>query len=187
MGLRRRRRRWGLLAVLLVVAGACAVAIHWGPYPWAFPLLSTLTGSWNGEVQVAGQDRRYLYVALGLDTSKSSCHVDCAINGDALMCGSRGAVQDYHVAGDPRNWRGTRFYLDLCAGKRHPGPLLDFGRIEGAWHGDVLRLRARPTFDTVQRDGSITSVSDGTQPPLRSWQMRRGGRTEFASGCSRLR
>ena len=187
MGLRRRRRRWGLLAVLLVVAGACAVAIHWGPYPWAFPLLPTLTGSWNGEVQVAGQDRRYLYLALGLDTSKSSCYVDCAINGDALICDSRGAVQDYHVGGDPRNWRGTRFYLDLYPGKRHPGPLLDFGRIEGAWHGDVLRLRARPTFDTVQRDGSITSVSDGTRPPLRSWQMRRGGRTEFASGCSRLR
>ena len=186
VGRRRRRRRWGLLTVLLLVLGACAVAIHWGPYPWAFPLLPTLTGSWNGELQVAGQDRRYLYVTLGLDTSKSSCHADCAIAGDALVCDSRGSVQAYHVAGDPRNWRGTRFYLDLFATKRRPGPLLDLGTIEGEWHGDVLRLRARPTFNTVQRDGSVASVSGGTPPPLRSWQMRRGGRTAFASGCSRL-
>jgi hypothetical protein len=121
-----------------------------------------------------------------LDTSKSSCHSDCAITGNALICDSQGAVQDYLVGGDPRNWRGTRFYLDLSAGKRHQGPLLDTGRIEGQWNGDVLRLRARPTFDTVGRDGSISYVSGGPQPPLRSWQMRPGDRTAFATGCSRL-
>ena len=187
MGRRRRRRRWGLLVLLLAVLGAAGVAIHWGPYPWAFPLLSTLTGSWNGELQVASQDRRYLHLELGLDTSKSSCHTDCAITGDALICDSHGSVQDYHVAGDPRNWRGTRFYLDLYAAKRHPGLLLELGRIEGDWRGDVLRLRAGPTFATVQRDGSITTASGGTQPPLRSWHMRRGGSAEFASGCAGLR
>jgi hypothetical protein len=183
----RRKRRWGLLAVLVAVLAVIGGAIHWGPYPWAFPLLPTLTGSWNGELLVSGQDRRYLHLQLGLATSGSGCHSDCAIKGGALICGPRGGAQDYNVRGDPRNWRGTRFYLDLYAGKLHPGRLLDTGRIDGEWHGDVLQLRARPTFATVGRDGSITSSSGGPQPPVRSWQMRRGGPAVFASGCSRLR
>lgn len=182
-----RRRRWRALAALVAVLALCGAAIHWGPYPWAFPLLPTLTGSWNGELRLAAHDRRYVHLKLGLDTSKSNCRGDCAINGDALICDSRGAVQEYLVGGDPHNWRGTRFYLDLYAHEPRPGQLLDLGRIEGQWHGDVLQLHARPSFDTVGQDGSITSFSGPAQPLLRSWKMRRGDRTEFASGCSRLR
>ena len=184
----RPRRRWGLLGVLVVVLAAGAAGAHWGPYPWAFPLLPTLTGSWNGELQAAAQDRRYVHLQLGLDTSRSSCHVACAISGDARVCDSRGAVQDYRVGGDPRNWRGTRFYLYLYARKPHAGALLDTaGTIEGTWHGDVLQLRARPTFDTVAPNGAITTYSRGLQSPPRSWQMRRGDTAKFAAGCSRLR
>ena len=173
--------------MLFAVLAAGWVAVHWGPYPWAFPLLPTLTGSWQGELQVSGKDRRYVQLQLGLDTSKSSCRAECAIKGDALICDSQGRVQDYRVGGDPHNWRGTRFYLDLYAGKRHSGPLLDTGRIEGEWHGDVLQLHARPTFDKVGPNGSITTYSGGLQAPPRGWRMRRGGQAQFASGCRRLR
>src|ERR1700756_1622501 len=127
----RRRRRPALLAILVAFLAACGVALHWGPYPWAFPLLPTLTGSWNGELRVAAQDPRYVHLELRLDTSKSSCRSDCALTGDAIICDLQGPPQDYQVGGDPRNWRGSRFYLDLYAASRRRGPLLDTGRIEG--------------------------------------------------------
>lgn len=37
--------------------------------------------------------------------------------------------------------------------------------MEGQWPGDDLWLMARPTFDQVGRDGSITTFSNRSEPP----------------------
>jgi hypothetical protein len=191
---RSRGGWWKLLLVLVLawlVIWAIADVINWAEYPWKFPLLSTLTGDWNGELRLTANDRRYVHLHLAGPANFLSFPGDTnePITGDALICNSKGSVQDYRVSGDTRNWRGSHFWINLGVGNRRPpGPLLEPYTIEGRWRGDVLNLRDKPQVNRIEPNGSISyGTSITRQLPQITWQMRRGSRAEFTRGCQQLR
>jgi hypothetical protein len=167
---KRPRRRWLVATVvLLVAAGAVFFVVprllDLAVRPWAFSLTGgpTLTGTWAGELQLAPDDVRTVSLHLKKDRNinrRGGNAQRSDIEGTAAICDATGAPVHFTVDGDPEGRSGSRFWLELSPGRLEPGTHVSFGRIDGVWDGDTLRLHAKPETIQISADGAASGSAD---------------------------
>ncbi|MEO3930489.1 hypothetical protein ABGB07_42580 [Micromonosporaceae bacterium B7E4] len=155
----------GLVLVLAIASGWSDVVLN----PWARSLTGDplLTGTWKGDLPVAGGGQHAMMLRLGRVPWKGGgrCSNCATIEGTARVCAPDKPPDGYAISGRIRNWSGTEFRLDAAANKRQPGTYTDLGRLDGEWDGrNTIRLRTEPYVIVVNPDGSTTLSSD-MQPP----------------------
>jgi hypothetical protein len=169
-----RRRWWKATIVFAVAVGVILFvaprAIDLAARPWSISVFggSTLTGSWAGTVTLGPGDEREVFLELSRDRDNTSRGGSGArradFGGTATICDSAGRPQRFEVVGDPENWSGSHFWMDLHAVDPQPGTYVSLGRIDGEWDEDTLRLRATPETIRVGGDGSASGSADTSSP-----------------------
>lgn len=176
----RRVRAVIALGVIVVLGIALIFGVHWAFRPWAMSLPGRpgLVGYWQGEATFGPGDSRHVVLHLtdraapALSNVCTSCP---AIHGTAEVCGA-GRDTHYEVDGDPKNYTGTRFQLEMKPVDKGPGAYLD--DLDGEWDGDELGISTH-VFHAFA-DGSVDPVE--SQPAV-DVELHHVGQAEYDAAC----
>jgi hypothetical protein len=170
----------GIVAALLV--GSFALDAPMAPWLRSFGLWPTLTGGWHGHVEAAGGPVTTIYLELDGVVRRRDSH----IGGTAKWCDEQGQVHAYTISGQPRNWRGSRFYLSLrSVVERESGA--SPGELEGEWHDDEIRAAGVMVSHSRVATATATRSSGPAGPPQIIYRLRRGTEREFLASCTASR
>ena len=145
--------------------------------PWnhSLHLWPTLTGSWIGQLAIPGAGKHAVRLELTGDRENPP------IQGRATTCNARGEVRTFAIAGGPRNWRGSRFWIRPDPAPGESSESIPLSGILGEWSGD--RMEADATLEPFK----VTGPPASTPPPVVRFTLERGGRAAFVAACQRLR
>lgn len=165
-----------MLALLVALYAADRVLLN----PWSMGLggQPTLTGYWEGTVDVAAGDRRNVVVQLRyhlpITTGASPTGWD-SLKGAIEVCGPAGTLTS-GPTGEPENRSGSRFGVDPW---NATGPGLRLGRLRGQWEGD--RITAQSETYTVRADGSASGSGEDHREA--TFELRRSSKAAYERTC----
>ncbi len=163
---------WIVLGAMLVASGFFAPTIYrWVDAlsnPWAYPAAdgTSLTGLWNGQLNVAGQASRPFKLELrrdAMDGRKRQIRFARmgVFDGAAQVPDEAGRLLNYEIWGKT-NRSGTDITLNFRPTNRQPESFkqAQWTQLRGSWHGAALKLNGTADLVLYTTSGAVSTSAD---------------------------
>lgn len=168
----KRLVSWLVLGAVLVAGGFFAPTFYrWSDAlsnPWAYPAANgtSLTGVWNGQLNVTGQANRPFKLELrrdAMDGRKRQIRFARmgVFDGTAQVPDEAGRVLNYEIWGKT-NRSGTDVTINFRPTNRQPEAFkqAQWTQLRGSWHGAALKLNGTADLVLYTTTGAVSTSAD---------------------------